>query len=216
MRGTLCALAVAGAVAAPAAARAGAITIDFEGKAEFTPVGDLYAPMGVTFGIDGAPGMRPIISVTGPAASAFGGPPGSIIDGPMKSGMGGLTDPVGASVTEARDIVMLFAAPASEVSFWMLDVDRGADWRDEATVRAYGEGGSLLETLTVRAGDAGTGDGVATLVALRSEGIVRVVVDVLPVMGYALDDVSFTLIPGPGAGAIGALGLVAAGRRRKR
>ncbi len=211
--GVVSAAVVLGAVSA---ARAGSITIDFEGRPEFTAIGEQYAPFGVTFGIAGEPSKRPIIAVTGPVASAFGGPAGAMIDGPMKSGTGGLSDPVGASVTDARDIVAEFTTPVGEVSFWMMDLDFGADWRDEVTVRAYGEGGALLESLWLRAGDPGTGDGVATLIALQSGAIVRVVIDVLPVMGYAIDDVSFTPIPAPGGVGLGLVVVAGLGARRRR
>lgn len=177
------------------------ITIDFEGLPESTRVSDQYAEFGVTFELGGSKDF-PIISTEGAPATAFGGYDGSF-DTPFVSGRSGLTDPPGASVINSNDILIHFAKPAQRVSLWVIDIDggHGEDWTDRCQVAGADSKGIVLDMMTLDAEDPGTGDLAHTLFELvapeGSEGIYRVAIDVTQNMGFAIDDLSFTLMPDP-------------------
>lgn len=183
------------------------IIIDFEGFPELTPISDQYASLGVTFELGGSIAM-PIITTEGAPATAFGGYDGSF-DTPFVSGIAGLTDPPGGSVIDSSDILIHFAKPASRVRIWVIDIDGGGSesWTDRCTVLATDDLDLVIDSVTLDANDPGTGDLAHTMFEVvapeGSAGISKVAIDVTDNMGYAIDNVSFTLMPdigGPGGG----------------
>lgn len=177
------------------------ITIDFEGLPESTPINNQYAEFGVTFSLGGSKDF-PIIATEGAPATAFGGYDGSF-DTPFVSGRSGLTDPPGASVITSNDILIHFAKPAQNVRLWVIDIDggHGENWTDRCQVAGADSSGIVLDMMTLDAEDPGTGDLAHTLFELvapeGSEGIYRVAIDVTQNMGFAIDDLTFTLMPDP-------------------
>lgn len=192
------------ALAENAGANPQEIVIDFEGFPESTIISDQYAALGVTFGIAGS-NAKPIISTEGAPATAFGGYDGSF-DTPFVSGVSGLTDPPGNSVIKSSDIVITFAKPASRVRLWVMDIDggHGASWTDRCRVAGADSAGIVLDMMTLDANDPGTGDLAHTMFELLapegSSGFCNVIVDVSDNMGFAIDDLRFTLMAEDGGG----------------
>lgn len=186
------------------------IVIDFEGLPERTGISDQYAALGVTFGIAGS-NAKPIISTEGAPATAFGGYDGSF-DTPFVSGVSGLTDPPGNSVINSSDIVITFAKPASRVRLWVIDIDggHGENWTDRCRVAGADSAGIVLDMMTLDANDPGTGDLAHTLFEILapegSAGFCTVIVDVSDNMGFAIDDLRFTLMAEDGGGDDGGPG----------
>ncbi|MCA9291815.1 MAG: hypothetical protein KDA25_11855 [Phycisphaerales bacterium] len=168
--------------------------IDFESYTEGTPIGNQYAPLGVTFSAEG--GQLPVIAVAGAPQIAFGAD--GVDDGPMVSGIAGLTDPViaGDSVT-GRDLRMTFDPPVQMVRFFAVDIDR-----DEVlTARAY-RGRTELGAITRWHGHPLAGNGEATEFRFDNpHGITEVVIEVPDRIGFAIDALAFERdCPGPACG----------------
>ena len=180
------------------------VLIDFEGLPEYTKISEQYASLGVTFEL-GASSDHPIISTEGAPATAFGGYDGSY-DTPFVSGVSGLTDPPGNSVINSSDIILRFAKPAKQIKLWVIDIDggHGANWTDRCRVAGADDAGLVLDMMTLDANDPGTGDLAHTLFEIvapeGSPGFSTVIVDVTDNMGFAIDDLRFTLMPEGGGG----------------
>ncbi|MCB9847708.1 MAG: hypothetical protein H6814_04770 [Phycisphaeraceae bacterium] len=181
------------------------IVIDFEGIPESTRISNQYADLGVTFGLAGS-NLLPIICTEGAPPTAFGGYDGSY-DTPAVSGVSGLTDPPGNSVIDSYDLLLTFEKPVKRFRVWVLDIDggHGESWLDTCTVAGSDKDGIMLDKMSLDANDPGTGDLAHTLFEIvapdGSAGFSKVLIDVADSMGYAIDDVAFTLMaddPGPG------------------
>lgn len=161
--------------------------VDFEDLTEGTPVSTQYGSVGVTFSIEGSPGLFPIIAREGAPTVAF---TGTIADGPQASGLFGLTDPiVSGDASVPNDIRMHFTPAASDVRLYVTDIEPG----ESVTATAY-NGAVPVATQSVVGGAAGTGNGVSTLIALTAPTITSVLVDVTgpnPGTGWGLDFLSF-------------------------
>ncbi|MCG3124004.1 MAG: hypothetical protein GIKADHBN_02443 [Phycisphaerales bacterium] len=106
-----------------------------------------------------------------------------------------------------------FAAPASSVSFFAIDV--GDSSRD---AKAYDSFNNLLETITVHNPGTGPGIGIIDPVVFTVSGIAYVTFGQGAVYihgdGSLIDDLSF-VIPAPGSAAVVAAGIFGIARRRR-
>lgn len=131
-------------------------------------------------------------------------------DGP--TGFGNPSYPVSVS----------FSTPIDDLSFYAMDIDGSNDKREILTASVYDNFLNLLQTITVISGDSGTGDGTAKLVEFTAGNISSLEIEVKLMNGHqegawALDDLSYTPVPVPGAIWLlgsGLIGLAAFGGRR--
>ena len=95
-----------------------------------------------------------------------------------------ITDlPVGGDENQyvrSGTIEISFDNAACHLSFYVVDID---DWdelggAEVLTVQAFDDLDALIQTVTITAGDPGTGDGVATLVDLNGERMSRITIRV--------------------------------------
>ncbi|MFK7960137.1 MAG: hypothetical protein AB8G96_06390 [Phycisphaerales bacterium] len=174
--------------------------IDFEGLSEATEVTNQFAALGVNFGIDGEPFSAPIICVTGAPITGFFSVAGQE-DGPMSSGVAGLTDPlIDGSPSIASPIRMDFDPPVNSVSMNIIDIDGGEGY----TLTALA-GSTEVATMTVNDGDANAGDGVITRFDAEGAGITRVLIEYTggaALSGAAIDDLRFSRDRVDGGGAV--------------
>lgn len=196
MVGAGCFLAMA-VVAVPAAK---AVDIDFEGFAEGTHISEQYcSSLGVAFSIVGNPNARPIIALRGCPMRAYDGGGLGCADctsclqhDKPADGVACLTDPLvgGMGVPNyavGQSIAMTFHPPISSIRLYVIDIDEN----DTVTVRAW-SGDALAAEVTKSSGQPGTGNTVSTPFDLAGDSITRVEVLVPPVIGYAIDAISFT------------------------
>lgn len=197
-------------------------TIDFEslvGVAEGTPIGSRIAGMsfeGATLVEEGSP----LFGFTG------GGADDNVVSGPAGGIM--ITDISDATATTnpvtdmpANWIRVNWNGEAvEEFSFRAVDIDG----THELEAHAYDSlaGGSLLGSIFLDAGDAGTGDGIASLVDFGALSGIRRVEIFVPnttagTSGFALDTFQFTMVaPEPGSLSLALLSLLAVLARRRR
>jgi len=128
--------------------------------------------------------------------------------------------------TPGRFLTIDLDSPASSVAFNLLDVDfgnGGPDPQERWEVRAYDALGALLGSVALEAGDPGTGDGLATLVAIGGFGgpvIRRVELDSTTDSpggnggGWGLDDL--VIVPEPSVALLACPLLIACAMRRRR
>lgn len=183
------------AVALPAAK---GVDIDFEGFAEGTQISEQYcSSLGVAFSIIGNPNARPIIAVQGCPYRAFdGGGADCPCTCPQHDkptdGVACLTDPLVGGMgppnyAVGQSIAMSFHPPISSIRLHVIDIDN----QDTVTVRAL-SGEAVVAEVTKSSGQPGTGNTVSTPFDLAGDSITRVEVLVPPVIGYAIDAMSFT------------------------
>lgn len=151
--------------------------IDFEHLPDGSPVTDgmlihdQYAEWGVVFELVGVdPGVGPRAAAVGAPRTAFYSPsmtdPECGVDAPTTADMVASLYDVGCMFLTDDGIVMgttfvlrvNYVVPVFRAYGELLDIDGGESWE----VQALGADGELLTTITVQAGDPGTGDGVAT------------------------------------------------------
>ena len=189
MRTTIIGAAIAGLTAIVPAAHAGdffeLFLVDFEEFPESTPISNQYAEFGITFSLPGSKDF-PIISTEGAPVTAF-----SPNDNVMSSGSGGLTDPVvGNDAGVPADVQMDFDPPVTSVRLFLIDVDAS----DVFTVTAFDADDNVVDSMTVAAGDPGTGNGASTEINLAGD-IHRVLIDPPDGgtdIGWATDFITFT------------------------
>jgi hypothetical protein len=114
---------------------------------------------GATFSLEG--GGSPVLAQVSGVATGFHGPPGdSTADTPLVAGSLGqffLTDDGDISLPP-RIVVITFTNPVAVAGGDILDVDSGEVW----TIEARNNNDNLIGSITLKAGDPNTGDGVLT------------------------------------------------------
>jgi hypothetical protein len=154
-----------GGLAAPLAAQTSDAPIDFETipgatAQEGLVISDQFAAThGVTFQLEG--GGNPVLAEVGSPVSAFLGPPNDTTpDTPLAGqniGQYFLTDD-GSLNTSSSNLIIRYDPPTAAASGIILDIDSS----EVFTIEARGASDAVLQTITVEAGDPGTGDGRAT------------------------------------------------------
>lgn len=168
------------------------VTFDGSGLVEGASVTTQFA--GVTF-------SNAILALPGSPIYAFGVAPSqddtilanTSFNGPF------ITDPlVGGDFAPSSTIRITFDMPANNVSFWVADIDGGPE---KLTAAAFDSVGTQLGTVTVNAGDPGTGNGIATLISLPWNNIKDIdVLNVDPntgIGGWGIDSLRFDPVPEP-------------------
>ncbi len=97
---------------------------------------------------------------------------------------------------QSGTIEISFDNSVCSASFYVVDID---DWEELGgaevlTVQAFNEFDILLQTVTITAGDPGTGDGIATFVDLNGERMSRITIRVAnsaDVSGWGIDNLSY-------------------------
>jgi hypothetical protein len=181
----------------PIASIAGERTsINFEGFADDAVISTQYCHShGVTFSILGNPSAFPIIALQGCPRTAYdGGNQCSQHDTPVvaNGGLAALTDPLvgGTGVPNyavGQSIGMTFNPPIDGISLYVVDIEQD----DVVTLRAL-NGSTVVMEVTKTGADSDTGNRVSTLFTLSAPLITKVEVHVPAVIGYAIDDISFT------------------------
>jgi len=134
-----------------------------------------------------------------------------------------ITDlPVGEDTGVSGTIEVSFELPVFDLSFRVADIDIWpGDNKEILTAQAFDVTDTLLETVTIKAGDPGTGDGIATLVEFSVSDISLFTVIVAnndDRAGWGVDNLSYTPIPEPATMLLlgsGLIGLAGARRRFK-
>ena len=203
----------------PVATKAVTITFDDLSLPEGAAVTDQYADLGVIFS---GTNTSPIIAQeeNGEAYGYFYGEypdrTDDVVLSDYVSGGNMLTDGLGKHSKYpfliGDDIKATFTMPVTQVSFYLLDVDA----RETFTVKAYNKDNNVIAEQTIKSGDPGTGDGIATLIEIsttETNPIDHIILDVPSWVGFAIDDFSFTPVPEPatifllGVGLLGVAGL---------
>lgn len=152
-----------------ASSSAYAAVIDFETIPGFTPVEGLsisnqfLASNGVSFSL--SDGSSPVLAEVGAPTTAFAGPPNnSGSDNPASGqniGSFFLTDDGSLSGLTSPALIVTYSDATSAASGVILDID----FDESFTISLFDSviGGTLLDTISINAGDAGTGDGIASL-----------------------------------------------------
>ena len=115
---------------------------------------------GVSFSLEG--GGFPHIAKVGSPATAFGGWPNH--KGPDTPAPGQdigsffLTDDGVLAGLTSPALIVTYSSPTAKASGVILDIDLG----ERFTIQPLDDTGSVLDTVTISAGDPGTGDGIAT------------------------------------------------------
>jgi hypothetical protein len=175
--------------------------IDFEstGLSEFDPI---------TSEISGLTFMNAIIAEEGSPKSAWGIDSGGADSTLAGEPFGGffITDPlVDGSIAISGTIGISFDTPVFDLSFYVADLD---NWQDNGglevlTAQAFDASSALLQTITITAGDPGTGDAIATLVQFSESDITRleiIAANQNNLAGWGIDNLEFTTpssIPDP-------------------
>ncbi len=138
--------------------------IDFETIPGATPVeglaiGDQFAASdGVTFALEN--GDLPVLARVGSPRTAFEGV-GGADDLPVAGqdiGRFFLTDDGQVTGLAAEPLIVTYDPPSSQASGVILDLDGGETF----TIEARDQAGNVIDTVVLTAGDANTGNGVAT------------------------------------------------------
>jgi serine/threonine protein kinase len=107
--------------------------------------------------------------------------------------------PGGFQLNATKDIMIEFAQPVTDLSLVLGDID--STERFDFTV--FDAEDAVLETVTVLAGDPGTGRQIATPVNFNAKGISRLVLDALRVdpaeqsAGFMIDNLQFAIVSEP-------------------
>lgn len=175
-----------------------AIDIDFEGYDQDTTITEITTQYcfthGAIFYIVDNPNASPIIAVQDCPRRAYDGGgvcPGLQHDRPT-DGIASLTDPLVGGMGSpnyaiGQSIGIAFYPPINSIRLHVIDIDG----QDTVTVRAWSDN-SVVAAVTKSGGDPGTGNTVSTPFELTGDFITRVEVIVPPVIGYAIDAISFT------------------------
>ena len=128
---------------------------------------------------------------------------------------------------DSGPITVSFATPVYDLSFYAMDIDTFGGKDDILTAQVFDSSHTLLNTITITYGQAGydTGDCVATFVDFTSINNISSLEMRVETgnsfsgnySGWALDDLSYTPVPVPGAIWLlgsGLIGLAAFGGRR--
>ncbi|RLB01266.1 MAG: hypothetical protein DRG83_10445 [Deltaproteobacteria bacterium] len=193
---------------------AGTITQDFESIGELLGEGGHLTTqlLGLTF--TGA-----YIAEEGSPIYAFWGTPSSgIPHDKAHSEIYTVTD----EYSNPGTITVSFDTPVNDLSFYAMDIDSFGNVYETLTAKVFNDTHTLLETITIVAGDPDTGDGVATPVSFSVGGISSLEMSVEASngggYGWAFDDLSYTPVPIPGAAWLlgsGLFGLIAVRRGKK-
>jgi hypothetical protein len=153
-----------GGPAAPLAAQTSEAPIDFETipgatAEEGLVISDQFAAThGVTFQLEG--GGNPVLAEVGSPVSAFLGPPNDTTPDTPAAGQNigqyFLTDD-GTLNTSSSNLIILYDPPTAAASGVILDIDSSETF----TIEARNAADDVLQTITIEAGDPGTGDGMA-------------------------------------------------------
>lgn len=203
MMRVVCVLGVAGGVAS------GQTLIDFDDLPAFdddgtTPsaasvLSDDLAHLGVIFGSGTSAGV-------------------AVIDSGVIQAGSGMNSVVGLDA--AGDIP---SRAIGDIAFRFVDPFTGADTTASGVSFTIGDGGGDLDEYEISAYDL-DGNRVYFLptastgrfaVNISSNEVARVEIDFTGAFGYSLDDLAYTVVPGPGSAGVAALGLVFAARRRR-
>lgn len=161
-----------GLIAPAASAQVQQLVVDFEGFPEGTEISDQYAKLGLTFSIDGKPGLLPIFGERGSPRVGF---TGGNSDGPLASGDGFMADPViGNDELEPNNIAIDIDPPAISLRIFVHDIESP---EENTTMRAFYQGVEV-DSMTIADGDPGTGNGSILPLSVSAEAIDRVVLEV--------------------------------------
>lgn len=140
----------------------GCTLLDFEAVpdtavSEGLVVGDQFlGSLGMSFALED--GTRPRLAEVGPPTTAF---LGRGEDGPSPDqGIGSyfLTDDGELRGSTSSPLIVAFSQPVDSASGVVLDID----YSERFTIQARDTSGRVLQTVTISAGDPGTGNGIAT------------------------------------------------------
>ena len=164
-----------------------------------------------------------ILVVPGNPRTAFNG--NSSGEGP-----GGIDDALSGntlkSASNGSTVVFTFSTDIKDLQLYAVDIEIGTV-TEVFEARVYDAGDNLLHTITLTGGDPGTGDGLLALVdfstGFTGSGSIRklefeAITSPSTLPGYAVDDLSYSVIPVPaavwlfGSGLLGLIGFV---RRKK-
>lgn len=154
------------------------------------------ATAGVTFSL--ASGGSPVIAQVGCPATAFFGPPGSTgcdnPDGDQGVGSFFLTDD-GVIPGPQSTLIISYDNPSAAASGVILDIDGS----EQFLIEARDSSDAVLDSVTLSAGDAATGDGIATPWSfdLGSNVISSIRIQSLTTAGLAFDNFNATSAGGP-------------------
>jgi len=213
----ICAVCIFLLLALIALAEAGTITQDFD---DITTTEGYHLTT-----ISGPPG--PTLTFTGAYIAKEGSPPYAFyakspyVHDEAHSGLYTVTD----NKDTPSEITVSFSTPVYDLSFYAMDIDYDpwSSSNEILTATAYNASDVALQTITKQYGDPNTGDGVATPVTFSVSGIsslemwVKVAGGDHHYGGWALDDLSYTPVPVPGALWLlgsGIIGLVAFRKRK--
>lgn len=178
-----------------AAAAHSATTINFDGLAPGTGVTNQYAAQGVLFGAD--PVVDALINIIIANSGLQTSPPNVLAAaGPYTDGF----------------ISFSFPAGATDVAFAANSVEEGA------TASCYDSGNSLLFSQTLTGPNSTTPVFFSYVIPQGGTPIAKVVISAFEEVfadPFAIDDVTFTLVPEPTAVSLLAIGLLAVSRRRR-
>lgn len=152
--------------------QANADMIDFETVPGFATLAEgllinnqFEESLGIIFSLEG--GGSPRLAKVGNPVTAFQGY-GGIGDNPAPSqGIGQyfLTDDGALSGLTSPPLIVTYLTPTDAVSGVILDID----FDERFLIEAKDSSGNVLQTLTIVAGDSGTGDGIATSWSFRRQ-----------------------------------------------
>ena len=160
---------IVAAVAAFAPGPLLATIIDFETVPGDTPVEGLHisnqyeASEGVTFSLQS--GGTPVLAKVGSPATAFIGPNNGPDTPAPNQGIGQyfLTDDGLLNGLTADPLIVTYSTPTAAASGSIVDID----FDESFLVEAFDAGSALIDSFTINAGDAGTGDGIATFWSIQ-------------------------------------------------
>jgi hypothetical protein len=186
--------------------------IDFEGTG-------LSEGASLTTQIPGLTFVNTIIAEEGSPTFAFS-TDDTIVGGAPFDGFFITDSPVGGDVGVSQTIAISFDVPVFDVSCSIADLDVWVgDLSEVLTAKAYDSDNTLLQSITITAGDPGTGDEIATLVEFSIGNVSRLTLNVdnsVGRAGWGVDNLSFTPVPVPSAVFLGILGLSAVGVKLRK
>ena len=148
----------------------GCVSIDFEELPNQTPEDNLpistqfFDDYGVTFSLEN--GGTPVLAAVGEPTTAFSGIAGDTPNPGQNIGTYFITDDGLWSGSTSPALLVDFATPIDSFSACVLDIDG----TEEFVIEARGANGNIIQSITIKDGDPGTGNGASTCFGFNAEG----------------------------------------------